>query len=104
MITETARTSEDSYDYIAYDITADGVTVGTAAVMADARTAYCERIDIDPEFRNRGHGTAALRDLSDLHSGLIIAPDNPDAARLYRRIGTVSTESIYDQGYGVYEI
>lgn len=104
MIKETARTQEDSYEAISFDIIENGVTVGYASVMVDDSSAYCERIDIEEEYRNRGYGTAALRDLSEMFHGIIVAPDNEDAQRLYERIGYETSDDMYDQGFGVYEI
>ena len=60
MIIETRRTQEDSYEAISFDIIENGITVGYASVMIDDSSAYCERIDIEETFRNRGLGTAAL--------------------------------------------
>lgn len=104
MVKETGRTNEDSYEAISYDIIVDGVTVGYASVMADSSSAYCERIDIDEPYRNRGYGTAALYELSRIFGGIIVAPDNADAQRLYERIGSETSEDMYDQGFGVYVI
>lgn len=107
MIRVTHETHEDTYTAVNYDIIQNGTTVGYASVMANDNGAYCERIDIDPEYQRRGYGTAALLELSAVYGGIIVAPDNEDARRLYERIGTeangVNTD-IYDQGYGVYKI
>lgn len=74
--------------------------------MADD-TAYCERIDIDEEYRNNGYGTSALNELSEMFDGITVAPDNEDAKRLYERIGCESryeNADYIDQGFGVYDI
>ena len=76
---------------------------------------YVERIDILPEFRNRGIGTEVLKHtLYDTFGWqcrtVIVAPDNADAQRLYERIwseviqDTARIFGDFDQGYGVYEI
>jgi ribosomal protein S18 acetylase RimI-like enzyme len=104
MIKETSRTNEDSYQAISFDIIENGMTVGHATVMNDSISAYCERIDIDEPYRNHGYGTSALEDLSRMFGSIIVAPDNADAQRLYDRIGYEISDSIYDQGFGVYEI
>lgn len=104
MIKETSRTQEDSYEAISFDIIENGITVGGASVMVDEKSAYCERIDIDEAYRNNGFGTAALYELSSMFHGIIVAPDNEDARRLYDRIGYESSDDMYDQGFGVYEI
>ena len=104
MVTETRHQYEDGYEYIGYAIIENGATVGYATVMTDEKSAYCERIDIEPEYRGRGYGTSALRDLSSMYGGIIIAPDNEDARRLYERIGSECSDDMYDQGFGVYEI
>lgn len=105
-VKETRRVSEDSYDAISYSIQLDGIEIGTASVQASG-TAYVERIDIDEEQRGQGYGTEALMQLSRMHGGIYLAPDNADAQRLYERIGTeyYGDDAEYiDQGYGVYEI
>lgn len=59
------------------------------------------------EYRNRGIGTAALQALSDEFCGIVVAPDNADALRLYQRIGNEGTHDDagnIDQGFGVYII
>ena len=104
MIKETARTQEDSYEAISFDIIENGATVGYASVMADDNSTYCERIDIDEQYRNHGFGTAALEELSRMFGSIIVAPDNEDAKRLYERIGYEFFDDMYDQGFGVYEI
>lgn len=101
---------EDSYNSYEFGIYADGEKVGAANVMAeneDDDHAYVERIDINSGQQNRGYGTDALRQLSDKWYGIEIAPDNPDAQRLYARLGEESSweDACYiDQGYGVYRI
>lgn len=100
----TRTQAEDAYTYVMYDITDGARTIGSAAVMVDNDGAYCDRIDILPEFRRCGHGTEALRELSRIYGGLTIAPDNEDARRLYDRIGSEITAEYIDQGYGVYQI
>lgn len=104
MLKETRRTNEDSYEAISFDIIENGITVGYASVMVDGSSAYCERIDIDEQYRNQGHGSSALLELSRMFGGIIVAPDNADAQRLYDRIGTEINDDMYDQGFGVYEI
>ena len=104
MIRETFRNEEDSYTAIHFDIIENNITVGYATVIHDSSSAYCERIDIEEAYRNRGFGTAALYDLSAMFHGIIVAPDNEDARRLYDRIGYESSDDMYDQGFGVYEI
>ena len=104
MLIETRRTNEDSYEAISFDIVENGMTVGYASIMKDNRSAYCERIDIDEPYRNRGYGTSALEDLSRMFGSIIVAPDNADAQRLYERIGYEFSDDMYDQGFGVYEI
>ena len=95
---EKRRYENDGYEDIYFDILND--------VMADD-TAYCERIDIDEEYRNNGYGTSALNELSEMFDGITVAPDNEDAKRLYERIGCESryeNADYIDQGFGVYDI
>lgn len=69
---------------------------------------HCDSIEVYEPYRNQGYGTEALELLGDIYGRYTITPDNPDAARLYDRLGTedLSWEGAYytDQGYGVYEI
>ena len=103
-LSETRRSQEDSYESINYDIVGDGKTIGYATIINDENEAYLERIDIDEEYRNQGLGTKAILDLSEKYGGLIVAPDNEDARRLYERLGYETSNDMYDQGFGVYEI
>lgn len=51
------------------------------------KSAYINSIEIYEQFRNCGHGTAAIRAIATEHDGVYICPDNEDAERLYKRIG-----------------
>lgn len=107
-IKETRRIEEDGYDSISFDIISGGDVVGAISVSVSSTGAYCERIDVDEDFRNQGIGTAALNLLSSEFGSVIVAPDNADAQRLYERIGYDVTNKddnwSVDQGFGVYEI
>ena len=106
-LNETRRIEEDCNTNIIFDIVENETVVGGCSIMVDEKSAYCERIDIDEEYRNNGYGTSALNALSDMFGGIMVAPDNEDARRLYERIGyeygDESTPYI-DNGYGVYKI
>lgn len=107
MLKMTREIKEDSYTNQIFEIIENGAVVGGCSVMVDENSAYCERIDIDEEYRNHGYGTAALRELSEMYGSVIVAPDNEDAQRLYGRLGfeyTGDDADYIDQGYGVYEI
>lgn len=107
MLRMTTEIKEDSYTNQIFEIIENGAVVGGCSVMVDENSAYCERIDIDEEYRNHGYGTAALRELSEMYGSVIVAPDNEDAQRLYDRLGceyTGDDADYIDQGYGVYEI
>lgn len=105
---EIRRTEEDTYTAIGYAIELDGIEIGYASVNEGTDSpAYVERIDIDEAYRNQGHGSAALGMLSDSFGGVIIAPDNEDAQRLYERLGYAWHGEVadwLDQGFGVYMI
>ena len=107
-IIESGRQHEDTYDAIHYDIVLDDIVIGWASVNdGEDGTSYVERIDIEESHRNHGHGSAALEQLSDIFGGVIIAPDNEDAQRLYERLGRKYRGEIadyLDQGFGVYTI
>lgn len=107
-VIETGRYDEEAYESVSYIITADGEEVGTCEVMADESSwSYIERIDIHEQHRNNGYGTAAINKLSDIYGGIVLAPDNADARRLYERIGcefSDDTTDYIDQGYGVYRV
>lgn len=98
----------ESDEAIQYAAIADGIEVGQASVLLGEDGAYCERIDIDEQYRNRGFGTAFLKALSEIHSDIYVAPDNADAQRLYDRLGYDVTDNgdwyMVDQGFGVYRI
>ena len=104
---ETKRYENDGYEDVYFDIVnEENVVVGSCNIMADD-TAYCERIDIDENYRNRGYGTSALNQLSEMFDGITVAPDNENAKRLYERIGYEShyeNADYIDQGFGVYDI
>lgn len=98
---------DESHKNVMIDIINDGTKVGERSLMVDENSTYCERIDIDEEYRNHGYGTKALYALSDEFGGVIVAPDNEDAQRLYDRIGreySGEDADYIDQGYGVYMI
>lgn len=107
-LVNTRTTYEDTYEVAYYDINLDGITIGQLDVMVeDDQPAYVERIDIDPEYQNKGYGTKVLYTLSNLYDGILVAPDNADAQRLYERIGTLCNyeyADYVDRGYRVYEI
>lgn len=74
------------------------------------------RIDVDDGFRRRGIGSDAIREIAQDFDRLFVAADNPDAARLYDRLGervvgddvdeAAPLECLYylDQGFGVWEV
>jgi GNAT superfamily N-acetyltransferase len=105
-IRKISTTEEDSYIYEVYAAYVDGQEVGSASVMTDEKSTYVDRIDIDEAHRNHGYGTAFLMALRGIYGGLVLAPDNEDARRLYDRLGTDVSRDYWmvDQGYGVYEI
>lgn len=53
----------------------------------DETYAYVKSIHIDSNFRNFGYGTATLKILAQEHGSILLCPDNPDAERLYARLG-----------------
>lgn len=103
----TKEYEEDCYTCVEIDICKDGQCIGGCYMMVDEKLAYCEQLFIDEEYRNRGYGTEALKQLSSKYDGVVVAPDNEDAKRLYERIGREYDEDVagyIDQGFGVYEI
>lgn len=86
-----------------------GVDVGGASIIVYGDgDAYVERTDVDTTYRNRGYGTAMLKQLATMYDTVYLAPDNDGARRLYARLGDDVTSkgswSYVDQGYGVYSI
>ena len=90
-----------------------GRSVGRARVDLSAEQgedpwAYCELLYIEPEMRGQGLGTEMLLWMAARYGSIILAPDNQDAQRLYKRLGreAYGREAYYyiDQGFGVYEI
>lgn len=102
----TKEHEEDCYTCVEIDICKDGQCIGGCCLMVDEKSAYCEQLFIDEEYRNHGYGTEALEQLSSMYGVVTVAPDNEDARRLYERIGREHTgqDAGFDQGYGVYEI
>ena len=108
MLVLTRENAEDNYTEIGYDIVVDGTAVG-AVNMIISDDAYLERIDVDGEYRGKGYGTAAIKELKALYRGLDLyaAPDNEGSRRLFERIGSPyngKNAEYVDQGFGVYEI
>lgn len=102
---------DESFEYRMYDITDGQNVIGQAQVMyneGDEVEAYIERMDIDEEYRNAGHGTAATQLLVEEYGEVFAAPDNEDSQRLLERIGedasNLDTADYLDQGYGFYRI
>ena len=54
----------------------------------DVSVAYVKDININEEYRNHGYGTSVLQQLSEKYGEIYICPDNPDAERLYDRLGS----------------
>lgn len=108
VIIERVRTyEEEDYTVENYSICVDGKNVGCADMMVNEKYGYCDNIQVNSEYRNQGIGTQVLNQLSEIYGGIVIAPDNADAQRLYERLGSewYGEEAGYiDQGYGVYEI
>lgn len=108
-IVETATyTVDDGTEYM-YTARVGGVEIGGASVIVyDDGDAYIERIDVDTTYRNRGYGTAMLKQLAKMYGDVYLAPDNDGARRLYARLGDDVTSkgswSYVDQGFGVYAI
>ena len=69
--------------------------------------AIISNILIKEEFRNKGIGTAVLKQLISEYYSVTLAPDNEGATRLYERLGfeelTTNAPEI-DQGFGVWKI
>lgn len=79
--------------YFELDITKDGEIIGGIGLFVsydedgEEDNAFVKDIGIDEEYQNRGYGTEVLKNLAREHGGIYICPDNPDAERLYRRLG-----------------
>ena len=103
---ETARQEADFGETIAYDISADGIKVGTMSVYDYTEALLIERIDINKGYRNHGYGADAVYEVSKGHDYIYAAPDNSDSKRFFARYGEeVNADSDWtylDQGYGVY--
>lgn len=99
--------NEDGYTSETRNIMVNAEKVGFVNLMIDEEYTYCECIAICEEHRNKGIGTQVLEELSSEFCGIVVAPDNEDARRLYERLGRewVHEDAGYiDQGFGVYEI
>lgn len=104
------QADDESGDSYGYDIVCDGETVGSMTCIRYADgTQLIERIDIDEACRCHGYGTEAIRTACGMaDDDTYIVPDNPRAAALYERIGSLWTRDdawqYLDQGYGVYRV
>ena len=96
-----------------HELWVPGREVGRARVNLSAAQgkdpwAYCELLYIEPDMRGQGLGTELLRWMAARYGSVVVAPDNQDAQRLYKRLGSEAygREAYYyiDQGFGVYEI
>ena len=97
-----------------FEVEVEGKIIGSGIMMEateDDENCYLERLDIDEEHRNQGHGTSALYALRKTYGTYFLAPDNEDAQRLYERVADKMKDKAYgefgfavDQGYGVYEM
>ncbi|GHE13523.1 hypothetical protein GCM10011381_36140 [Klenkia taihuensis] len=93
-----------------------GRAVGTGMLRRDPRDAVVRErlgrlpeisnLQVHPDERGRGHGTALVEALCALAAGqggtrvgLGVADDNPDAARLYLRLGFAETGLAYADHY-----
>lgn len=108
MAVSATYTVDDGTEYM-YTARVGGVDVGGASVIVyDDGDAYVERVDIDAGYRNRGYGTAMLKQFAARYGTVYLAPDNDGARRLYARLGDDVTSKgswgYVDQGYGVYAI
>jgi ribosomal protein S18 acetylase RimI-like enzyme len=80
-------------DNALFFVEADGVLAATAAwKLRQDGSAYLSSIAVDPDFRRRGIGRAAMRFLLEEASGcarieLVTHPDNAAAIALYRSLG-----------------
>ena len=95
-----------------FDIEVDGIIIGGGSMIEEEDgTSYLERLDIDEEHRNQGHGTKALYEIREVYGSYFLAPDNEDAQRLYERVADEMKIIDYDafgfavdRGFGVYEM
>lgn len=102
------NTSYDTpYVYKLYEIRVNDMAIGDCTVAIEDDISFCERIDIAPQFRNKGYGTATMKLLSEMFDEIVVAPDNESAARLFHNIGREYHEedaTYLEQGYGVFII
>lgn len=93
-----------------YDIDLDGVKIGSCIVMEyHDEAALLERLDIDEQYRCKGHGTEAIEVLKRIRSEkdgfLYCAAESERCSHLYDRIGRRTSEDPWcslDQGFGVF--
>lgn len=111
MTREMQETSREQYSElnVFYSMTVDGQEVGEATVIEyEDGSVLIERIDIEEDFRNAGHGTWFINQLSRKYGDVYLAAENEDCARLYDRLGTdVTSDDVWgylDQGFGVYRV
>ncbi|GAB3927837.1 hypothetical protein GCM10011575_10900 [Microlunatus endophyticus] len=92
---------EDAADQVAggvensttYVIIVDGIAVGRARLVTTTGRIEIAGLQVLPVHQNAGIGTAVISQVIDTATGagipivLDVEPDNPDARRLYERVG-----------------
>ena len=89
-----------------FDIYMNDEEVGYINFEQSEAGMYCYKFFIYPAYRNQGIGSLVLRNFMCQYRNFFIAPHNADAARLYSRLGSISSElpKRYDEGFGVYKL
>lgn len=98
-----------------YDIVVDGVTVGAISTIVDSDEVdedgdidyiYIYGLDIDPDYRNKGYGTQAIKAIAkEAWHFAYLAPTNATNQRLYARLGEETDHNPgVDQGFGIYAV
>lgn len=86
-------------------VTLDGVSVGRFRVVRDGATITLAGIQLLPEHQNKGVGSVLVKKLiaeateTGIPLQLAVEKNNPDAERLYRRLGFVQTDEGDDEYY-----
>lgn len=120
---EKARKRYDDRIQSEFEILAGDVKVGAATctefvsvreddegmeIEAIAEGALIERLFIKKAHRGKGHGAGAILSLKELFGFIVLAAENADCARLYRRMGDDISDSAewgeLGQGFGVFKI
>ena len=69
------------------DIVEKDVKIGYLTLFVCDGIAYMGSLEIFEDYRNKGYGTAVIKEFAERYEGVYICPTNADNERLYARLG-----------------